>query len=212
MKRLLSIASVLVILVSNSVHAQNTARFPELSLEQLTPQQRQWVDGVAAPPRNANFKLPPYRIYMRSPELAARITAMSDYLRWNTELPARLTEFAILITARNWNSHWIWRGHYKLAMKGGLEPKIGDDLVAGLHPAGMQDDEAVPYELATQIYRDKAVTDAAYAAALAKFGERGIVELIGLMGYYDLVAMLLLTANAVPPQDAEVPALQTVAR
>ena len=76
----------------------------------------------------------------------------------------------------------------------------------------MQDDEAVLYELATQIYRDKAVTDAAYAAALAKFGERGIVKLIGLMGYYDLVAMLLLTANAVPPQDAEVPALQTVAR
>ena len=149
---------------------------------------------------------------MRSPELAARITAMSDYLRWNTEFPARLTEFVILLTARQWNSHWIWRGHYKLAMKGGLDPQIGADLAAGRRPVAMQEDEAVLFDLATQIYRDKAVTDATYEAARAKFGERGIVELIGLMGYYDLVAMLLLTGNAVPPQDAEVPVLQVVAR
>ena len=67
-------------------------RFPELSVEQLTPEQKAWVEGVSAPPRNANFKLPPYRIYMRSPELATRITAMSDYLRWNIGFPARLTD------------------------------------------------------------------------------------------------------------------------
>ena len=192
--------------------AQSKQRFPELSLEQLTPEQKAWVDSVAAPPRNANFKLPPYRIYMRSPELAARITGMSDYLRWNTQFPARLTEFAILLTARHWTSHWIWRGHYKLAMKGGLDPKIGADIAAGRRPADMREDEAILYELATQIYRDKAVSDAAYQAAVAKFGERGIVELIGLMGYYDLVAMLLVAGNAMPPQDAEVPRLQTVAR
>jgi 4-carboxymuconolactone decarboxylase len=107
---------------------------------------------------------------------------------------------------------WIWRGHYKLAVKGGLDPKIGADLAAGKRPEGMKDDEAILYELATQIYRDKVVSDATYEAALTKFGERGIVELVGLMGYYDLVAMMLITANAVPPQDADVPRLQPHAR
>ena len=213
MKHLLAIAfAAVAFALPQLAQAQDKQRFPELRLDQLTPEQKKWAEGVGAPPRNANVKLPPYRIYMRSPELAARITAMSDYLRWNTEFPARLTEFAILITARNWTSHWIWRGHYKLAVKGGLDPKIGADLAAGKRPERMKDDEAILYELATQIYRDKVVSDAAYQAALAKFGERGMVELVGLMGYYDIVAMMLITANAVPPQDADVPRLQPLAR
>ena len=76
----------------------------------------------------------------------------------------------------------------------------------------MQEDEAALYDLATEIFRDKKVSDATYAAALAKFGEQGIVELISLMGYYDLVGMLLIAANALPPDDPEVPTLQAIAR
>lgn len=192
--------------------AQSKVRFPELTSEQLTPEQKKWADAVAAPPRGANFRAPPYRIYMRSPELAERITGMSDYLRWNTQFPARLTEFAILLSARHWDSQWIWRGHYRLAVKGGLNPQVGADLAAGKRPEGMQEDEAVLYDLATQIYRNKNVSDAAYAAALAKFGERGIVELLGLMGYYDILAKMLITANAVPPKESDVPWLQPMAK
>ncbi len=191
-----------------SAQAQDKTRFPELKPEQLTPEQKKWADAVAAPPRGANFRQPPYRIYLRSPELAERITGMSDYLRWNTQFPARLTEFAILLSARHWNSAWIWRGHYKLAIKGGFNPKVGADLAAGKRPEGMQEDETILYNLATQIYRDKSVSDEVYEAALKKFGERGIVELLGLMGYYDIVAKMLITANAVPPHDAAVPTLQ----
>ena len=190
--------------------AQTKERFPELKPEQLTPEQKKWADDVARPPRGANFRQPPYRIYMRSPELAEKITGMSDYLRWNTQFPARLTEFAILLSARHWNSNWIWRGHYRLAVKGGLNPKVGADLAAGKRPEGMQDDEAALYDLAMQIYGSKAVSDAVYETALAKFGERGIVELLGLMGYYDMVAKMLITANAVPPKEADVPWLQPV--
>jgi 4-carboxymuconolactone decarboxylase len=205
-------ASTLSLALPQLAAAQSPPRFPELSAEQLTPAQKKWVDSVSAPPRGANYKLPPYRIYMRSPELAERITGMSDYLRWNTQFPARLTEFAILLSARNWNSHWIWRGHYKQAIKGGFDPKTGAELAAGKRPSAMLEDEAVLYDLATEIFRDKKVSDATYAAALAKFGENGIVELIGLMGYYDLVAMLLIAGNAMPPADPEVPTLQAVAR
>ena len=196
-----------MLLLSVASQAQDKTRFPELKPEQLTPEQKKWADAVAAPPRGANFRQPPYRIYMRSPELAEKITGMSDYLRWNTQFPARLTEFAILLSARHWDSAWIWRGHYRLAIKGGLNPKVGADLAAGKRPEGMQEDEAVLYDLATQIYRNKSVSDAAYEAALKKFGERGIVELLGLMGYYDLVAKMLITGNAMPPQEADVPQL-----
>ena len=213
MKKLLSTLIVAATLTSPQwARAQGAQRFPEIPPEQLTPEQKKWVDSVSAPPRGANFKQPPYRIYMRSPALAERITGMSDYLRWNTQFPARLTEFAILLSARNLNSRWAWRSHYKAAIKGGLDPKVGVELAAGKRPAGMQADEAALYDLATEIFRDKKVSDATYAAALAKFGESGIVELIGLMGYYDLVGMLLIAGNAQPPDDPEVPVLQPMPR
>ena len=213
MKFLLKCAMVLAAMVPlHHAAAQSPQRFPEIPLEQLTPEQRKWVDSVSAPPRGANFKQPPYRIYMRSPALAERITGMSDYLRWNTQFPARLTEFAVLLSARSLNSRWAWRSHYKAAIKAGLDPKVGTELAAGKKPAGMQADEAALYDLATEIFRDKKVSDTTYAAALTQFGENGIVELIGLMGYYNLVGMLLIAGNAVPPDDPEVPTLQPLAR
>ena len=90
--------------------------------------------------------------------------------------------------------------------------RSGVELAAGRRPAGMQEDEAALYDLATEIFRDKKVSDATYATALAKFGEQGIVELIALMGYYDLVGMLLIAGNAQPPDDPEVPVLQPLPR
>ena len=81
-------------------------------------------------------------------------------------------------------------------MKGGLDAKVADDLAAGVRPATMKDDEAALYDLATEIYRDKNVSDAAYKAALTHFGERGIMDIIGIIGYYDLVAMTLITIQA----------------
>ena len=187
--------------------AQETKRFPEIRPEQLTPEQKKWAESIALPPRNAKYTNFPYRAYIHSPELAVRLQALSDYGRWNTQQPARLSEFAILITARQWSSQWIWRGHYTLAIKGGLDPRVALDLAAGKRPAGMKEDEAILYDLAIQIYRDKAVTDDMYQKAQIKFGERGILDLIGIMGYYDTVAMILITAKAVPPFD-EIPRLQ----
>ena len=212
LKIILLAVSTMTFAVSQGAAAQSPQRFPEIPLEKLTPAQKKWVDSVSAPPRGANFKQPPYRIYMRSPALAERITGMSDYLRWNTQFPARLTEFAILLSARSLNSRWAWRSHYKAAIKGGLAPAVGIELAAGKRPAGMQADEAALYDLATEIFRDKKVSDATYATALAQFGEQGMVELISLMGYYDLVGMLLIAGNAVPPEDPEVPLLQPLAR
>ena len=147
----------------------------------------------------------------RKPELAPRLSALSDYLRWNTSLPPRLSELAILITARQWTAQYEWFAHYPLALKGGLDPKVADAIAVGKRPDSMKDDEAALYDLAMALYVDKKVSDPVYKAALEKFGERGIMDIIGIIGYYDLVSMTLITMQAKAPNDS-VPPLPELAK
>lgn len=201
----LIVVGALAVMAGRAV-AQEPARFVAPTVEKLTPEQKAWADSIATPPRNAKFTNPPYRAYLQSPELAKRLSNLSDYLRWNTSLKPRLSEMAILITARQWTAQYEWFAHYPLALKGGLDPKIATELSLGKRPAGMQPDEAALYDLATQLYRDKKVSTAAYKAAFEQFGERGIMDIIGIIGYYDLVSMTLITMQATAPNDS-VPAL-----
>jgi 4-carboxymuconolactone decarboxylase len=182
-------------------------RFPPLSPEQLSPEQKAYAESIAKAPRNANYRNPPYAVFIRNPELAKKVEAISDYVRWNTGQPARLTELAIMITARHWTSHWIWRSHYRAAVRGGLDPSVGADIAAGRRPTAMKEDEAILYDYATEMYRTKAVSDATYATAVKTFGERGLVDLVATMGYYNMVALTLITAKAVPPKEDDVPQL-----
>jgi 4-carboxymuconolactone decarboxylase len=177
---------------------QDNKRLPPLRPEQLTPEQKAWADSIAQPPRNAKFTNPPYRAYIRNPVLAPKLQAISDYVRWNSSLPPRLSEFAILITARQWTQQYEFSAHYPLAIKGGLDPKVAADLAAGKRPEGMKDDEAALYDFAIALYRDKNVSDATYATTLEKLGEHGIMDAIAVMGYYDLVSMTLTTIRAEP--------------
>jgi 4-carboxymuconolactone decarboxylase len=185
--------------------AQESLRFVAPAPEKLNPEQKAWADAISAPPRNAKFANPPYRAYIQSPELAKRLSSLSDYLRWNTSLQPRLSEMAILITARQWTAQYEWFAHYPLAIKGGLDPKVAEALSLGKRPDGMKPDETALYDLATQLYRDKKVSNAAYKAALDAFGERGIMDVIGIIGYYDLVSMTLITMEAQPPNDSVKP-------
>jgi 4-carboxymuconolactone decarboxylase len=185
--------------------AEDIARFAPLKAEELNPAQKAWADMIAAPPRNAKFTGPPYRAYIRNPDLAPRLSALSDYLRWNTSLPPRLSELAILITARQWTAQYEWFAHYPLALKGGLDPTVLSDIAAGKRPENMKDDEAALYDLVMALYRDKKVTDSVYKAALDKFGEHGMMDIIGIVGYYDLVSMTLITMQAGAPNDSVPP-------
>src|SRR3954469_17005612 len=160
---------------------------------------------IAPPPRNAKITNPPYRAYIRNPDLAPKLSALSEYLRWNTSLSPRLSEMAILITAREWTAQYEWFAHYPLALKGGLDPKVADAIAAGKRPDNMKDDEAALYDLATALYRDRKVSDPIYKAALEKFGERGIMDIIGIIGYYDLVSIPLTPIRADPPNDSVKP-------
>src|SRR5262249_1610625 len=122
-------------------------RYPPLKLEQLSPEQKAYVESLSKPPRNNTTALqnPPFRVYMRSPAPAPKLEALSDYVRWGTKRPERLTELAIMMTARNWSSQWIWRGHYRAAVRGGLDPSVGADIAAGRRPTKMKEDETILY-------------------------------------------------------------------
>jgi 4-carboxymuconolactone decarboxylase len=212
MKKLIAaLGLVALIAVSSATRAEDVTRFGPLKAEELTPEQKAWADAITAPPRNAKFVNPPYRAYIRNPDLAPRLTALSEYLRWHTSLPPRLSELAILITARQWTAQYEWFAHYPLALKAGLDQKIADAIALGKRPDNMKDDEAALYDLATALYVDKKVSDPVYKAALEKFGERGIMDIIGIIGYYGLTSMTLITMQAGAPNDS-VPPLPVLAK
>jgi 4-carboxymuconolactone decarboxylase len=185
-----------------------TERLSELHLDQLTPEQQQMAVHLKTPPRNSALNGGPFNAYARSPALGLRLLEVSDYVRFNSSLPPRLSEFAIMIGARHWSVPYEWRAHYPLAVKGGLDRQILVDLGAGKRPQNMKEDETALYDFVTEMYRDKNISDATFKATLAVFGERGVMDLIGIIGYYDIASMALIVQNAPAKTVEEAPLLQ----
>jgi len=199
------VASGVAIASLFSLAAYADERFSELRLDQLTPEQQQMAVHLKTPPRNSALNGGPFNAYARSPGLGLLLLQVSDYVRFNSSLPPRLSEFAIMIAARQWSQPYEWRAHYPLAIKGGLDRQILVDLGAGSRPQGMKEDEAALYDFCTELYRDKNVDDATFKAALAKFGERGIMDLIGIIGYYDIASMALIVQKTTAKPVDEAP-------
>ena len=199
------VASGVAIASLFSLAAYADERFSELRLDQLTPEQQQMAVHLKTPPRNSALNGGPFNAYARSPGLGLLLLQVSDYVRFNSSLPPRLSEFAIMIAARQWSQPYEWRAHYPLAIKGGLDRQILVDLGAGSRPQGMKEDEAALYDFCTELYRDKNVNDATFKAALAKFGERGIMDLIGIIGYYDIASMALIVQKTTAKPVDEAP-------
>jgi 4-carboxymuconolactone decarboxylase len=190
-----------------SFSAQAEERLSELRLDQLTPEQQKMATMLTTPPRNSQINTGPFNAYARSPGLGILLLQVSDFVRFNSSLPPGLSEFAIMIAARQWSQLYEWRAHSALAIKGGLDRQILVDLGAGNRPQGMKDDETALYDFCSEMYRDKNVSDASFKAALAQFGERGIMDLVGIIGYYDLVSMALITQKATGKPGDEPPLL-----
>src|SRR3984957_14386111 len=129
----------LIVAMPQPGRAEDVTRFAPLKADELSPAQKAWAEMIAPPPRNAKVTSPPYSAYVRNPDLATHLSALSDYLRWNTSLPPRLSELAILITARQWTAQYEWFRHYPLALKGGLDQKVAADVAAGKRPDNMRD-------------------------------------------------------------------------
>jgi 4-carboxymuconolactone decarboxylase len=147
----------------------------------------------------------PYNLLLRSPELGDRMFRLLDYLRFNSSVPRRLNELAILIQARLWTSQVEWYAHYPLALKAGLAESVAADLKAGRRPANMKPDEAVVYDLCMELSTTHAVSDATFARAREMFTEQQIVDLIAVSGTYVTVAMLLNAGEEPVPAGQEPP-------
>ena len=191
--------AVFAVLFSFTTQASAQNRMPPIPTDRLTEAQKK----AAAEFEAARGTLSgPWAVILRSPEMINRARGLSDYLRFNSSLPPRLSEFVILITAREWTQQYEWNAHQPLAMKGGLNPEIAKAVAEGRRPEKMADDEAALYDFCIELHRNHGVSDATYARAVAKFGEQGVVDAIGLSGWYTLVAMVLNTARTPLPADA----------
>jgi 4-carboxymuconolactone decarboxylase len=178
-------------------------RLAPIALEAMTPEQKQVAEAIMAGPRGGLRG--PFNAWLRSPELADRYQRVGEYLRFHSSLGPRLNEMAILMTAAHWQSPFEWYAHAPLALKAGLAPETALAIARGERPAGMREDEAVVWAFCSELRERRNVSDATYAAALALWGERGIVDLIGVNGYYDAVSMTLNVAGVLPPAEAGVP-------
>jgi len=196
------------LLITMAATAAAQPRMPELQPSQMTPDQKAMYDAIIAGPRHSIEG--PFNAWLRSPDLGNRLQRVGEYLRFKTTIPHNLNEFAILITAVEWKAGFEWYAHYPLAIKAGLEPAVAEQLRQGQRPSNMTADETLVYDFATQLQRQKQVSDAVYNGVVKRFGEQGVVDLTGLIGYYNLVSMTLNMAEVQPPpgsQTLEPPAL-----
>jgi 4-carboxymuconolactone decarboxylase len=130
-------------------------------------------------------------VFLRSPELGEELQRVGSYIRFKSVLGPRLTELAILVTARHWSAQYEWHAHHRLAMQAGLAPAIADDIAHGRRPAAMAPDEEAVYQFSCELHEHKRVSDATYAQVHDRFGEQGVMDLIAVNGYYSLVSMVL---------------------
>jgi 4-carboxymuconolactone decarboxylase len=183
--------------------AEKEQRFPLLKVEQLNEQQKPFADEIL---KISSIGISgPYNMMLRSPVMGQRMFAMLDYLRFNTSVPRRLNEFAILIQARLWTSQVEWTAHYPLALKAGLPQAVVDDLKVGKRPASMQPDETAVYDLCMDLAKDHVVSDATFKKVREVFSDQQIVDLITVSGVYVTLAMLSNTAEDATPGGKEPP-------
>jgi 4-carboxymuconolactone decarboxylase len=177
-------------------------RFPQLTMDQLDEKQRSLGEQIM---KVSSVGLGgPYNPLLRSPVLGQRLFDLFAYLRWNTSVPLRLNEFAILIIGRQWRSQVEWFAHAPIAAKAGLSPQIIAELKQKKRASVMAEDEALVYDFVTELTTTQKVSDATYARAKQVFSDQQIVDLTAVAGNYVMVAMILAaTETTVPPDKVE---------
>ena len=168
-------------------------RMPPIAADRLTPAQREAVDAFKTA-RGAEVS-GPFHPLLRSPELMTRTRAMGDYLRFKSALPPHLSELVILMTAREWTQQYEWNAHYPIAIKAGVKAEVLSAIAEGRRPAPMSNEESILFDFIQELHHTKAISDATYERALKAFGEQGVMDTIGITGYYSMLAMVLNTSR-----------------
>jgi 4-carboxymuconolactone decarboxylase len=200
------IATLVALIAVTGLRAAGAAqeRLPPIPPDKLTEAQVKAIEEFKAA-RSADVT-GPFVPLLRSPEAMNRVRALGDYLRFRSALPPRLSEFVILLTARQWTQRYEWGAHAPLARQAGVSDATIAAIAEGRRPERMTEDEEVLYALHDELRRTGGVSDATYVKAVARFGEKGVVDAVGITGYYTLLAMVLNVART-PASDAVTPAL-----
>ncbi|WP_398481693.1 carboxymuconolactone decarboxylase family protein [Tardiphaga sp.] len=189
-QRLIGAALALCLMGTQAV-AQD--RMPPISAEKYTEAQKKAAAEFAG---GRGYEVRgPFVPLIRSPEVMLRAKAMGDHLRFKSALEPRLSEMIILVTAREWTQQYEWVAHHDIAIKAGLRKEIADAIADGRRPVGMAEDEEAAYDMSIEIQRTKRVSDPTWNRAVAKFGEQGVIDLLGINGYYTFLAMTMNAAR-----------------
>jgi len=176
-------------------------RMPPLDRAVMTDVQRKVADELAAGPRGGVKG--PFIPLLRSPELMDRLQKVGEYLRFKSSLEPRISEFVMLVVSRQWTQQFEWAVHLPLALKAGIPRETVESLAHGARPAGMAKDEAMAYDFVDELARNKGVSEATYRQAVGAFGEAGVIDLLGLVGYFTTVSMVMNVAHTPAPPGGE---------
>ena len=163
--------------------------------------QKKMIDNLLAGPRGGAEG--PFNVLLRSPEMGDLAGTFGAATRFNTSMPRKLNEMAIILVGRHWTSQFEWAAHHRAALQAGLSPAICDAIAEGKRPPSMAKDEEVVYNFVTELLNTTQMSDATFNATKAMFGERGIVDLVGVMGWYHTVSMLLNVDRALAARRTE---------
>jgi 4-carboxymuconolactone decarboxylase len=164
-------------------------RFKPLTWDEMSPEQKKMVEDLVSGPRSGADG--PFNVLLRSPEMGNLAQKFGAATRFNQSMPRKLNEMAIIITGRYWTAQYEWIAHKRAALAAGLDPAIVDAIQNGRRPTGMAKDEEAVYTFCNELLKTKQVSDATFAAVKNAVGEKGVVDLIGVMGWYQTVSMLL---------------------
>ena len=193
-------SSLLGLASAGRAEAANGAadRMPPIAPEKWTDAQKKAAEEITSGPRKELTG--PFIPLLRSPEFMSRLQRVGEYLRFNTKLGPNISEFIILLIARQWTQQFEWYSHESLALKAGIKADTIKAIAEGQRPAEMTQDEEMIYEYVTEIRLHQSVSDPVYARVVGRFGEQGIIDVTGLCGYYTLLGMLMNVARTPLPQ------------
>ena len=192
-------ATSLWALVASSAFAASD-RLPTIPPAQYTPEQQQAASDFETARHGKVFG--PFEPLMHSPDVMTLSRSMGDYLRFKSAIGTTLSELVILVVAREWTQDFEWWYHYPIALKAGIPKEVADAIADGRCPAGMSADEEMIYDYTAELLKNKRVSDATFNRVSARFGDKGVVDLTGVAGYYTLLAMQLNAAQYKIPDGA----------
>jgi len=178
-------------------------RMPLLAAGTMTDAQRAAAAELAAGPRGGVKG--PFIALLRSPELMRRLQKVGEYLRYESSLEPRISEFLMLVVSRHWTQQYEWAVHVPLALEAGVKRETIESLADACRPAAMAADEALAYDFADELLRNRGVSDATYGATTARFGERGVMDMLGVLGYFSTVSIVLNVAHTPAASAASIP-------